>query len=206
MYSTDIRGLGDKVNPPLGQGFWDKTLFLWGVIANSYYEQSVMDVVYALNWNDGLLDWMTGATSWEDVASIFNAYGNGVENKKISVFEYEKLTPEQRDYIINYVAKSSGYNAKLVGRVLKQLYYYVKDGTIKFDGILRPGNLSMYAKNSTIPDGLKTHSNSQGGDNNIWTILGLPSWTGTALLGIAIVGVGAFAVMQADNIGLIGKD
>lgn len=206
MYISNITGLGDNVKPPLEQSFWDRTLFLWGVIANSYYEKSVMDIVYALNWNDGVWNWVSGKIDWKDVATIFNAYGNAVIANKISVFEYESLNKEQINNIINYVSKISGYDFNLVKRVLTQLYFYTKDGTIKFDGILRPGNLSKYAKNNVIPEELTIMSSSQIPNSNMFTFLGLPYWTGTALIITGIIGASAYFIMQAKSVGLLGKD
>lgn len=199
MYSYSAQGLSDNPTPPLEQGFWQQTLFLWGVIANSYYEKSVAHIVTALNWNDGLWNWVSGSIDWRDVATILNAYGNLVVDKKIQVYEKEKLSKQQLQNIIDKVSEGSGYGKDLVERVLNQLYYYTKDETIKFDGLLRPANYSKYIKNNVIPDEVKASSKSQDPDANIFTAIGLPKWTGSALIVTAIVGLGVYTLTQVNT-------
>ena len=205
MYRNSVQGLSDKPTPPLEQGFWQQTLFLWGVVANSYYERSVAHIVTALNWNDGLWNWVSGTIDWRDVATILNAYGNLVVDGKIQVYEKEQLSKQQLQNIIEKVAKGSGYGEKIVERVLNQLYYYTKDETIKFDGLLRPANFSIYLKNNVIPDHLKGSSKSQNPDDNLWTVLGLPSWFGYALGGVVVVGLGAYSLTQINTTSKILK-
>jgi len=192
-------GLSDKVVPPLEQDFWQQTLFFWGVIANSYYERSVAHIVTALNWNDGIWNWVSGSIDWRDVATILNAYGNLVVDEKVKVYEKEQLSKSQLQDIISKVADASGYGKKLVERVLNQLYYYTKDETIKFDGLLRPSNNSLYLKNNSIPDEYKNSSKSQDPDSNLFSAIGLPTWTGKAIVITAFVGLGAYALTQLNT-------
>jgi|DEB0MinimDraft_10_1074344.scaffolds.fasta_scaffold04697_3 hypothetical protein len=192
-------GLSDKVVPPLEQDFWQQTLFFWGVIANSYYERTIAHLVTALNWNDGIWNWVSGSIDWREVASIVNTYGNLVVKKEIPIYDLSKLTKEQQSNVVDKVSQGSGFNPKLTKRVLDQLYYYTKDGTIKFDGILRPSNNSLYLKNNSIPDEYKNSSKSQDPDSNLFSAIGLPTWTGKAIVITAFVGLGVYALTQINT-------
>lgn len=202
MYSA-VPTLGDNIVPPLEQNFWQKTVTLWGIIANSYYERSIAKITTALNWNDGVFSWISGKITWQEVATIINAYGNLVSVGKIPTYELENipdtdikaLSNQEKINLIAKVSQESGMDKDYCERVLNQLYWYVADGEIKFDGLLRPGNLSVYAENNVIPEELK---NASMQDSNVFTGIGLPSWTGKGLLAIAIIGVGAYGLSQIN--------
>lgn len=203
MYSS-VPTLSDNITPPLEHGFWQKTLTLWGIIANSYYERSIAKIVTAVNWNDGFFSWVSGKITWQEVATIINAYGNLVSNGEIPTYELrtipntniKALSETERQQLIAKVSVKSGMNREYCERVLNQLYWYTRSGDIKFDGLLRPGNLSTYAKNNVIPEDLKNVSMQ---DSNIFTGFGLPKWTGKAIIGVAIIGIGAYALTQVNT-------
>jgi hypothetical protein len=206
MFTNDLEnfGLSDKIPVPLEQTFWQKTVTLWGIIANSYYERSIAKITTAVNWNDGLWAWVSGRITWQEVATIINAYGNLAEKGAIPTYELRNipgknikaLSESDRKKLIADVSRLSGMNQEYCERVLNQLYWYTVSGDIAFDGLLRPGNLTTYAKNNVIPESLKETS-YQG--KNIFTGIGLPSWTGKGLIVLAIVGVGAYGLMQVNK-------
>ncbi|MCW8966798.1 MAG: hypothetical protein OQK82_08965 [Candidatus Pacearchaeota archaeon] len=206
MFSENIQatGLSDKIPPPDQYNYWQKIQALYGVlVANSYYETTVAKVTGAINYNISPWTYIFNKYTWANVGTILNAYMNLVSDGKIPSYELrnipdrniKKLSEDEQKKVINAVANNSGYDAKVVKSCLDQLYWYTQDKTITKDLMLRPQNKEKYIASTSGADAVK---NEQISGSNLFEGLGLPAWTGTALLGIAVVGIGAYGLSQVN--------
>jgi hypothetical protein len=207
MYTDTINsaiGLSDKIPPPDQYSFWQKIQALYGVvIANSYYEKTVAEVTKAVNWNIGAWSYVFNKFSFENIGTILNTYMNLVEEGEIPSYELRNipsrnikaLSKSEQEKVINAVSNNSGYDKEIVTSVLNQLYWYTQDKTITKDLMLRPQNKKKYEESGSGADAV---SNEQISGSNIFEGIGLPSWTGKALIITAIVGVGAYGLSQVN--------
>lgn len=189
---------------PSEWGIVDNLFFAWGTITGADYEKAVREITIAINYNDsGFMGYAFNSTlEPKDTASVINAYTNLNLKKLIPVFEVEKYTKETLEQIAQKVTESSSFgNKDYVYRILKQLYYYTKDGTLQRDVILRP--LKYVETKEMQKLNVQLDGVSSGGGANIFDKMGLPKWTGTALLvvgGVAIVGYAVSTVSKAKNL------
>jgi hypothetical protein len=207
MYTDSVNsviGLSDKIPPPDQYNWWQKIQALYGVaIADSYYEKAVAEVTKAVNWNIGAWSYVFNKYTWANIGTILNTYMNLVEEGTIPSYELRNipdrnikvLSKTDQEKVINAVANNSGYDKSIVKSSLDQLYWYTQDKTITKDLMLRPQNKKKYEESGSGADATQ---NEQTSGSNPFGGLGLPSWTGKALLGIAIVGIGAYGLSQVN--------
>lgn len=198
-------GLSDKIPPPDQYNYWQKIQALYGVlVANSYYETTVAKVTQAVNWNISPWTYIFNKYTWANIGTILNTYMNLVESGKIPSYELrnipdrniKKLTPKQQENVINQVSDNSGYDKKIVKSTLDQLYWYTQDKTITKDLMLRPQNKEKYVASGSGADATK---DEQISGSNVFEGVGLPAWTGKAILVTAIVGGGAYVLTQLNT-------
>lgn len=189
--------------PPSEWGIVDNLFYAWGAITGADYEKAVREITIAINYNDSGFFGYAFNSSLEpkDTASVLNAYTNLNLKKLVPVFEVEKFAKVTLEQIAKKVSENSPVNYDYVYRILKQLYYYTKDGTLMSDVILRP----LKYKETKEMQKLNTELNgvSAGGGANIFDKLGLPKWTGGALIGVlvlAVVGYGVSTLDKAKNL------
>lgn len=163
------------------------------LITGDGYGKAVGVVEDRMNWNycRSKATWynpfgcFANPFNYEQVKSILNTYINLVVAKTIPEYEPNSSSANQ---IVQVVAKASSQNEDTVQRALQNLYYASADGTIQSKQYIFP---YTYKENKKFQD-TPPHIDAQDPlkDVKFW---------GKALLVTAVVGVGAYALSQANR-------
>jgi hypothetical protein len=213
MYTNSVNsaiGLSDKksktgVSTPKGYNFWERFSKMYNIfVLETEYDNLLWDIAKDINYNDSFLGYVFGSTvNYTDVAEIVNTYMKlnedgdipNYELRDISDLGIKKSSPEVLKNIINQTAKYSGKNAKIVERVLNQLYWTTRQNPKVNSKWLRPKTAEIINEYTT--DGKEAQKDSPT-SKDPFSSFGLPSWTGKALIVTAIVAVGAYGLSQVN--------
>lgn len=119
------------------------TLGSYTIFDDSDYLSAVHSIWEALNYNDvgsvyNPLNLFSLTVTTNEVDDILNTYMKVINNTSLPEYDDTMSTSQDSIKLFKAIAIQSKRNIELVKRVLKQLYWYTKQGVIKTTGILHP--------------------------------------------------------------------
>lgn len=142
----------------------------------SNFVEATLKVLYPPNWGSPV--------TYQEVEKTISAYINDFEQNDSPSY----LPSKADDAYLSNMSKLSSVNKASVKKILDQLYFGTKDGSIKSDRFLYPAN-RQYDKMKEIPDSADAVKNPlTGAFNGLGWVLSNAGW----ILPTALIGAGLF--------------
>lgn len=187
----------------------DNNLGSYTVFDDGKWISAVRQIWKAINTNDcqcnifapwNLLD---RTISTEQVDEILTAYMNVIsDNEDLPEFTDEGKSKDSsvQKALIKKVANASAQNETMTHRVLRQLYWYTKDGTIKTTAILHPRATNKKAEDFVNTNPLGKVYNAAGNVvSGAADVIGSIGWLGKNLPYVLIAVGGILAIKYYPN-------
>ncbi len=143
---------------PIDYPFKALVSWVFGQLGHSYY-QAIAEIASRINYNRGFKcypfqwDMLTKACFRNDeIEIVVNTYGNLALKKIIQEYSEKKLSEAELNVIIQTVSEVSGKPLARVELILKNLFWATKDGSVKWDALLRPNTYQSYYEMRTVPE------------------------------------------------------